>query len=191
MPKPLILKNPAKPLFINQIFGVDKTTYKQFGLDGHNGLDLRAYHGQPLYAAHAGTANYEVDNSQGHGVDIVSTDKWDFGKYEAYVKTRYWHLCDPKKEPKFASPIYKKKNVHVEAGDLIGYADSTGFSTGDHLHFGLKPVDARGENMFPKNGFKGAVDPKPFLEETLTAQQKLIELLSTLLDLLKKKYGKK
>lgn len=164
----LTLHPPVLPLHINQVFGVDKNTYKQFGLEGHNGLDLRTYHGQPVYAAHDGIANYEVDGSQGHGVDVVSTKKYDNG----YAKTRYWHLCDPKKEPQFASPIYGKKNAKVKAGDVIGYADNTGFSTGDHLHFGYKPQGKNSKgvfyNLFPDNGFKGATDPLPFLKTTET-----------------------
>lgn len=158
----LILQTPVVPLHINQIFGVDKTTYSRFGLAGHNGLDLRSYHGQPVYAAHNGVANYEIDNSGGHGVDILSTEKYDQG----YARTRYWHLCDPKKEPQYKSPIQGKKNVKVKAGDLIGYADNTGFSTGDHLHFGLKWAEKNGTVLNYSNGFKGAVDPKPFLKET-------------------------
>lgn len=161
---------PVKPLWLNQPFGGNKKTYAQFGLAGHNGLDMLSLHGQPVYAAHEGIANYEVDSSQGHGVDIVSTQTYDLGNFgTAYVKTRYWHLCDPKKESKYASPIYGRKNVKVKAGDIIGYADSTGFSTGDHLHFGLKPQGKNSKgfyNLFPNNGYKGAIDPFPFLAET-------------------------
>lgn len=158
----LVLQAPVIPIHINQPFGGNKETYKQFGLGGHNGLDLRSYHGQPVYAAHDGLANYEIDNSGGHGVDILSTVKYN----EGYARTRYWHLCDPKKEPQYKSPIQGRKNVKVKAGDLIGYADNTGFSTGDHLHFGLKWADKKGATLNYSNGFKGAVDPKPFLKET-------------------------
>lgn len=150
------------PYVITQFFGGDRKTYSRFGLDGHNGLDILAVHGQPVYASHEGVANYEVDGSAGHGVDLISTTKYADG----YARTRYWHLCDPKKEPEFKSPIYGKKNVKVRAGDLVGFADNTGFSTGDHLHFGLKWVDKKGNNVFQNNGYKGAVDPLPFLQET-------------------------
>jgi hypothetical protein len=41
---------------------------------------------------------------------------------------------------------------HVQAGDLLGHAGNTGFSTGSHLHFGLK----NGEGQF--------LDPSPYIE---------------------------
>jgi hypothetical protein len=40
---------------------------------------------------------------------------------------------------------------HVHTGDLIGHAGSTGFSTGNHLHFALK-----------ENGH--FIDPSPYIE---------------------------
>ena len=179
--KTLLLASPVKKLSINQVFGVNKATYQKFGLAGHNGIDCRALHGDPVYASHEGIANYEVDKSGGHGVDLVSTEEYKMGEHGvAYARTRYWHLVDPKKEPKLASPIYGKKNVKVKGGDLIGYADSTGFSTGDHLHFGLKPTDKKGNPLFFSNGFKGAVDPQPFLNKIPNTTVSYEEAMTTL-----------
>ncbi len=65
----------------------------------------------------------------------------------------------------------------IKRGDLIGFADNTGFSTGDHLHFGLKPIKtANGgpispedatdvgnyQNLEQLNGYAGAIDPSPY-----------------------------
>lgn len=161
----LVLKNPVSPIHVNQRFGEDPVTYKQFGLAYHNGIDLRTAHGQPVYAAHDGFATYSIDEGSGHWIGLLGAEKCLMGVHgEAYPRTVYLHLCDGEKEPRFISPIYKKKNVKVKAGDLIGYADNTGFSSGDHLHFGLKPSDKKGNALFYKNGTKGAVDPWPFLE---------------------------
>lgn len=170
------LLSPVKPFWLTQIFGVDKKTYSRFGINGHNGLDFLAAHGQPIYAAHDGTAYYEVDNDQGHGVVLVSNKSYDntgYGK-GVFMKTIYWHLCDPEKSPDLASPVYlyqkknKGKQKAVKAGEVIGYADNTGFSTGDHLHFGLKPMVLKKgvyKNVAQDNGFFGAIDPTPFFKK--------------------------
>ena len=144
---------PIQPFVVNQAFGADVAYYqKMFGVNGHNGLDLKALHGQPIYAAHDGIANYEIDTSGGHGV-VVTADEY---------KTIYWHMVDSSIEPQFTSPI-EGKIVAVKAGDLIGYADSTGVSSGNHLHFGFKFIDANGATLNTNNGFLGAVDPTPYL----------------------------
>src|SRR6185312_586444 len=140
----LSLYYPVKPLSVNQIFGANPSTYAQFGIQGHNGVDLMAHHGQPVYASHDGQAWYEVDENQGHGVIVVSNEQFDYKDTKAYFKSIYWHFCDSSKEPQFKSPVesyrdISKPGLQVKAGDLLGYADNTGFSTGDHLHFGLKP----------------------------------------------------
>jgi len=140
---------PVSPARFNQHFGVNGAYYQANGINitGHNGIDFGTYHGQPVHAAHDGTAYYEADDTGGHGVVIVSDKSYDFKGKKAWFKTIYWHLCHPVKEPKYASPIYLKHpfansgiGFPVKAGDIIGFADNTGLSTGDHLHFGLKPI---------------------------------------------------
>lgn len=173
----LQLITPVKPFYVSQPFGGDPTTYGQFGLKGHNGDDLRAYHGQPVYAAHDGFAFYEVDESQGHGVIVISDRAFDHNGQQCYAKTIYWHFCDPVKEPQYKSPITVDglsieinlgNGQPVKAGDLLGYADSTGFSKGDHLHFGLKFGLFDGENgmwrnVDQNNGYLGAVNPIEYI----------------------------
>src|SRR6185312_491101 len=165
----LSLSLPVTPYHVNQPFGVNYFTYHQFGLDGHNGLDLQAYHGQPVYASHDGTVTIEVDAHQGHGVVLLSDQQYDYNGSQCYFKTIYWHLCDTDKEPNYPYPV--KDGQKVKRGDLIGYADNTGFSTGDHLHFGLKPVAIDEpafllENIAQNNGYLGAIDPTPYLNTT-------------------------
>lgn len=166
----LQLIHPARPLWFTQVFGGNEKTYKQFGLKGHNGLDWLAIHGQPIYAAHEGDALYSIDKNNGHLITVSSRRQYELlDSTKAYIKTVYGHLVDSTKEPKYTSPVFKAKNMTktVKAGELIGYADNTGFSTGDHLHFGLKPMgkDKKGNfyNLFQDNGFKGAIDPFPYL----------------------------
>lgn len=158
---------PIKPFKITQAFGRPDPVYTGLGLKGHNGLDLLAYHGQPIYATHDGTAYYEIDGNQGHGVVLRSDVTYDYQGEQVYMKTIYWHMCDSTKEPQFKSPVEAAGVLKVKVGDLLGYADNTGLSTGDHLHFGLKPQgkdESNGAwyNVEQNNGYLGAIDPEPF-----------------------------
>lgn len=165
----LKLQSPLKFFSITQRFG--NTNKKLYGNTGHGGLDLYAPHGTPIYASTDGFISYQIDDGGGHGLVLVTDKKYKGldGKSSLW-KTIYWHLPDPLKEPKLASPFADKTGfTKVKTGELIGYADNTGKSTGDHLHLGLKPV-AKGEdwgtyyNLKQKNGFNGAIDPLPYLE---------------------------
>lgn len=195
----LQLYYPVKPLFINQKFG--EVANLQYYLDngikviGHNGIDFMAKHGQPIYASHDGKGYYEVDTGQGHGVVLMSNEKFDYNGNQAYMKTIYWHMVDSAKEPQYKSPVegyvLPGKGLDIKAGDLIGYTDSTGLSTGDHLHFGLKPVE-QGEyegswfNIENANGYYGAIDPAPYLnglfaQDISHPEAPIIPITSTLL----------
>ena len=155
---------PVKPFFILQKFGetVNNTYYHNNGVNvaGHNGIDFMAKHNQPVYASHDGTAYSEVDDRQGYGVVVRTTQPFDYPEYgqPTYFKTIYWH---------FLPNIPVKDGQAVKAGDLLGYADSTGLSTGDHLHYGLKPVLLNEPpgiwyNIAQNNGYMGAIDPAPY-----------------------------
>lgn len=169
---------------ISQGFGANAGFYsdpKYGGIKAHNGIDFGTNHGWTIYASHDGTATYEVDPAGGCGVVIVSTD--------GTFKTIYWHLC-PASDEKFKSPVVGK-TLKVETGDIIGYSDNTGASTGDHLHWGLKfCVD--GQTISYNNGYNGAVDPMPYcnkytpedffkLKQKVSLLQQLINLWTTLL----------
>lgn len=150
---------PVKPLVVNQPFGTHPEIYAQFGLMGHNGLDLESVHGQPVYAAHDGVCHPEIDANQGNGVVLRTLVPYDYQGLPTFFKTIYWHLIK--------ADAVVKEGQHVQAGQLIGYADSTGFSTGDHLHFGLKPQQWDENNWIwyntdQKNGYLGAIDPTPY-----------------------------
>jgi len=171
----LQLQYPIKPIFITQKFGetANLQWYKDHGVNfiGHNGIDFYAYHGQPIYAAHDGIAFYEIDADQGHGVVLQTTSTFDYGEQQVFFKTIYWHMVDSSKEPQFKSPVeaytVNTGGLPIKQGDLLGYANTTGLSTGDHLHFGLKPC-LPGEppsqlvNIAQNNGYQGAIDPTPY-----------------------------
>ena len=95
----------------------------------HNGIDLAAASGTPIYATADGVverANY-------------------FGSYGNYIQIGHGNAI----ETRFAhlSRIVVKDGAQVRKGDLIGFVGSTGRSTGPHLHYEVRidgnPVDPR------------------------------------------------
>lgn len=136
--------------------------YKNVGLKGHSGIDLGLTHGQPIYASQDGIVD-EVctELERGYGISVHTISKYpciETGKDE-YFKYRNWHLM----------AINKKLGDKVEVGDLLGWGDNTGLSSGDHLHFEVKPVTVSKKgtttNILQNNGFYGAVNPEPYMED--------------------------
>lgn len=149
---------PYSPYQIkSKVGGVCPVGYKEFypmlGLKGHNGVDMGSWNGEPLYFPVDGNyewyAKTEVDQDGGIGVDVYSKTPVDFGNGRVmWVKFRFWHL--------------KKVNVYdgqpVRFGQLIGWCDSTGASSGPHLHWAEKEVDEQKNTLNTNNGFAGAID---------------------------------
>jgi murein DD-endopeptidase MepM/ murein hydrolase activator NlpD len=98
----------------------------------HTGVDLAAPYGTPYYAAHAGTVVLAAyDGGYGNCIKI------DHGNG---IETVYGH----------ASKLLVSEGEHVNAGDELGLVGSTGFSTGNHLHFEVRINDV-------------ATNPLPFM----------------------------
>lgn len=88
-----------------------------YGNNGHMGLDIGIPYGTPIYAAESGQViSAEYHWSWGNNVLI-----WHNGTYS----TRYAHC----------SSLAVSAGEYVQKGQVIGYAGSTGNSTGNHLHF--------------------------------------------------------
>jgi len=133
--------------------------YPLLGMKGHTGADLAAGRGVAVRASHDGIVREVcLEAERGLGVGIVTNDLRDMGTHGTHhAKTRYWHLLS----------VTVQIGQEVKCGDVLGYADSTGLSSGDHLHFELKPVEYLSdgfnyENVFQSNGYFGAVDPEQF-----------------------------
>lgn len=187
---------PVSPWIVTQKFGANQvcidndTSTKLIACDGnnppvgyrsiysmmrgHNALDLGAKRWQPLYAAADGVVT-EVETEVARGLGLAITH--DFGA-QGLWKTRYWHFI--------ALDVHMGERVQV--GQLIGYADSTGFSTSDHLHFEVKRLNPDGSNMYQENGYFGAEDPEPLLYEKFALEvslwRQLRELFARLADAL-------
>lgn len=201
---------PLKGSYTTQLFGQDKTCtdtetgkvfigkktedtcptgyislYKKMGLNGHNGVDLFAKMWQPVYASCDGfVEEVQTKESVGLGIGIITEKKYYCGETgkEEYFKYRNWHF----------QALNVVKNQKIKTGDMIGWAGMTGYATGPHDHFELKPVaqNKKGEwyNILQSNGYFGAIDPLPYLSTVCAVDangiKKITEGIAQLLDAL-------
>ena len=95
----------------------------------HQGIDIAGPVGTPIVAAASGVVNFAGWNSGGYGymVDIRHPDG---------TVTRYAHN----------SAVYVRAGQTVTQGQPIAAMGSTGFSTGPHLHFEIRPNGGRAVN---------------------------------------------
>lgn len=102
----------------------------------HQGIDIAADIGTPIFAAASGVIEYAGWNSGGYGnmVEIRHSDG---------SMTRYAHL----------NAIYVQEGQRVSQSEQIAEMGSTGYSTGPHLHFEVHPKGT------------GAVNPMAFLPD--------------------------
>lgn len=149
------LARPIKPFVINQLFGANKACisldgkktvifcdgynppegYKSvYGSGTHTGLDFSAYLNQPVYNACTGIVEL-LDVNERSGLDVRIVSEINGKKYRHI----YEHL----------NGINVKVGDRVRTGMCIGWAGTTGYSSGVHLHFQLeewinmkwKPID--------------------------------------------------
>lgn len=139
--EPKLLFRPVTPFIVNQHFGENTVCisldgkrdiimcnglkppkgYKSiYGPQGHGGVDLRATHGQEVYCAQDGVV-YQIDTDAKSGLDVRVESEVNGIKFRHI----YEHLMGY--QPSVGDKLL--------AGQLIGWADNTGYSSGDHLHF--------------------------------------------------------
>lgn len=153
------LYRPLKPFVKGQRFGENKACieiggtkviscdgknppkgYKSvYGSEGHTGLDLAAYARQPIMCARKGTVR-SIDTNTRTGLDVRIETEVDGVRYRHV----YEHL----------DAYNVRVGQDVETGELIGWAGTTGKSSGVHLHFGV--YELQGDKWVP-------VDPEPLL----------------------------
>ncbi len=128
-------------LIITWPFGAATDWYlKQFGYP-HNGIDLKASVGTPVFAVDDGEIIFDDDVADSDGMGVIIKHSWG--------QSLYWHL----------SKIIVKIGDHVTKGQQIGESGATGFVTGPHLHFGMK---VQGDTP---EGMRGWTDPMKYLKE--------------------------
>lgn len=142
---------PTKEQRITQGFGANHYfDYRTFGLPGHEGVDIAAEHGSPIFAAATGIVSHTItdpkESPYGQHIRIM---------HQAAYETLYAHL----------SSITVQQDQLVQTGEIIGEAGSTGRSTGPHLHFGMRSLTGADGTAsgYPNN----IIDPTPYLNALL------------------------
>ena len=149
---------PLNGYVISDEFG-NRESPGGIGSTNHQGMDLAAPEGTPIYAVSGGNVTL-ADYYGGYG-NAVIIDHGDF-------KTLYGHMSSIAAQP---GP--------VSAGQVIGYVGSTGNSTGPHLHFGVMDeggnfIDPRRLMPFATGGYVGDNEGVAYIdvkERILSAEQ--------------------
>lgn len=94
----------------------------------HLALDMVGHYGQPVYAVDSGRMFAASWSGDGWAIGGGYTAIIDhFGEGNRFAKSGYAHL----------SRLVVSDNQYVMRGQLIGYAGSTGNSSGAHVHFSV------------------------------------------------------
>jgi hypothetical protein len=130
------------------IHPLPKGTYtisQEFGSNPNNGVNPPGGHNARDYAAAEGTPVYAVADG------IVEHEGWIGGN--SYLDNSWWFvpefagICvvidhgDNRPDSEYGHLIATTvdKGQHVTQGQVIGYVGTTGYSSGNHCHFGMLP----------------------------------------------------
>ena len=149
---------PIEPFQLTQGFGGNAAAYKQFGLAGHNGWDLKTKYpdtpkGQRYILSSWVSKFYKQGNEGTKG----------YGKYFeviVYLKNT-WKLT-------YAHCYSIESFTTRFEGATMAISDNTGNSTGSHLHLTVKKgqmITGVFQHYDPNNGYFGAVNPQLFFDE--------------------------
>ena len=111
----------SSSFWVSSEFGKRKNPFSG-EMKNHNGIDLAAPEGTPVYAIKDGAAYACIENDAEFGNYIILSH--DQGK----MTSVYAHL----------SKITVERYQYVKKGDVIGYVGQTGMATGPHLHFEIR-----------------------------------------------------
>lgn len=146
---PFRLLWPTEFHTVTQWYAANKALYAQYGLPGHEGLDLRATDGSMIFAGAPGkVVRVELNPASGaYGIHVRVEHDHPDGPFESI----YAHLKSAR----------VSLNDQVVTGQLLGLADSTGNSSAAHLHLTLKRRGVGSRSYFPND----IVNPVPYLPE--------------------------
>lgn len=149
---------PIEPFQLTQLFGVNPKDYARFGLKGHNGWDINTiYPDTPKghrYILSPWTSKFFKKGNEG---------KDGFGLYFETIIQLYntYKLT-------FAHCLSIETFTESKEGEHMAISDSTGNSTGPHLHLTVKRGKLNG-SVFTSdnynNGYFGAINPQEFFDE--------------------------
>lgn len=140
--------DPATPgYYISQYWGVVDGVQVPGGVGGHSGTDYAVPAGTPIRSAADGEVLY-AGPASGFGDHAVAIWHPDLG-----VSTTYGH----------GEAHFVNTGDTVTAGQHIADVDSQGFSTGNHLHFEVRPMNA------PWGGNPPNIDGEAWLSLHLSA----------------------
>lgn len=151
------LSHPLEHVYMTQKFGQNIVSfYKDLGMLGHNGIDYRAPIGTRTQAVINGLITVvRTDRTGGKELRYVTDPiEHDGGIYR--LEFIYYHL----------DGWLAKVGDRVVRGQDIAITGNTGkYSTGPHLHHGMKP-QWKVQDIWLKdydNGYFGAIDHLPFI----------------------------
>ena len=111
----------SNSFWVSSEFGKRKNPFSG-EMKNHNGIDLAAAEGTPVYAIKDGAVYAAIENDAEFGNYIILSH--DQGK----MTSVYAHL----------SKIIPEKYKSVKKVEVIGYVGQTGMATGPHLHFEIR-----------------------------------------------------
>lgn len=153
----MLLCPVKQPRRKTQGFGERPDVYAQFGLKGHNGIDFAGEHAGEKVRLYAPIEGYLELGDQGNG---------GYGKY---VRIRSKQLDDQGRRKdvilghldSFAPNIHN--GMFIPLGECVGIMGTTGFSSGVHVHCGLRFLREDGSVLDSNNGYAGYVDFDPWV----------------------------
>lgn len=139
------------PFVVTQNFGNDfqkadgSWMYKSLGIPGHNGTDIRAKDGDPIFSCDSGLVIFSGVKG-GYGNCVIIKHSWG--------TTLYGHLSDI-----MVSDDTGKNSIGKRV--KLGKAGHTGNVTAAHLHLGMTI------NGVSNPAYKNYIDPLPYLKGAL------------------------